>query len=360
MRRYFALLLVFIPLISSALEPTDTHRWVEASDLTMIGKLMDTPNPYWRVDTTVWKGFTSTENKQIRCSAGLGVVFRTDSRNIVIEIERRAPYYGSSTTQIASAGFDLYIRKDGKWIWAGDVAFKPDYAGGPQQLIANMDGSVHECLLYFPVHTELYSCRLGFDEGCLVEAMQNPFRHRIVFSGSSYTHGSSTARPGMSYPLQFERHTGMQALPLGCGGNGKLQMHYALALASVEADAFVFDQFSNPKPEIMMERFFPFLETIRNAHPGVPIIFQQTIYRESGNFDLVSRKHNQEKMDLADSLMAIAIKRYPDVYYIKPSADDGTHEYSVDGTHPNDHGYYLWSRSIEKPILRILRRYGIR
>ena len=58
--------------------------------------------------------------------------------------------------------------------------------------------------------------------------------------------------------------------------------------------------------------------------------------------------------------MAIAVKRYPDVYYIKPSADDGTHEYSVDGTHPDDHGYYLWSRSIEKPILRILRRYGIR
>ena len=39
-----------------------------------------------------------------------------------------------------------------------------------------------------------------------------------------------------------------------------------------------------------------------------------------------------------------------------PNADDGSHEWSVDGTHP----YYLWTRSIEKPILRILRKYGIK
>ena len=32
----------------------------------------------------------------------------------------------------------------------------------------------------------------------------------------------------------------------------------------------------------------------------------------------------------------------------------------MDGTHPDDYGYYLWTRSIEKAILRILRKYGIK
>jgi lysophospholipase L1-like esterase len=32
----------------------------------------------------------------------------------------------------------------------------------------------------------------------------------------------------------------------------------------------------------------------------------------------------------------------------------------VDGIHPDDYGYYLWSRSIEKPLRKILRKYGIR
>jgi lysophospholipase L1-like esterase len=36
--------------------------------------------------------------------------------------------------------------------------------------------------------------------------------------------------------------------------------------------------------------------------------------------------------------------------------DEGT----VDGTHPNDYGYTLWARSIEKPLLKILKKYGIK
>lgn len=32
---------------------------------------------------------------------------------------------------------------------------------------------------------------------------------------------------------------------------------------------------------------------------------------------------------------------------------------TTDGIHPNDNGYSIWERSIEKPILKILRKYGI-
>ena len=53
--------------------------------------------------------------------------------------------------------------------------------------------------------------------------------------------------------------------------------------------------------------------------------------------------------------------KYADVYFIQTDAcAKGSHEYSVDGTHPDDHGYYLWSKSIEKPILAILAKYGIK
>jgi lysophospholipase L1-like esterase len=33
---------------------------------------------------------------------------------------------------------------------------------------------------------------------------------------------------------------------------------------------------------------------------------------------------------------------------------------TADGIHPNDNGYSIWARSIEKPILKILRKYGIK
>lgn len=353
------LLLLCLLALPGLLNAQETLRYVEASDLTLVGKLMDTPNPYWRVDTVRFKGFTRTESNQVRCGAGLAVAFRTDSPVIALRITRRAPYTGPTTTVLSSTGFDLYIRQHGEWIWARNHCFKPG-AEESGILIERMDGSLHDCLLYLPIHTELYSLELGFAEGSVAQALDPPFRHRIVFCGSSYTHGGCTSRPGMSYPMQFERHTGLQVLPLGCGGNGRLQPQFAAVMAAVDADAFVFDQFSNPTPQEMRERFFPFLETVRAAHPGVPIIFQQTIERESGRFDTGARARSRERMALADSLMQIAVQRYPDVYYIKPSPSDGSHEWTVDGTHPSDYGYYLWARSIEKPILRILRRYGIR
>ncbi len=31
--------------------------------------------------------------------------------------------------------------------------------------------------------------------------------------------------------------------------------------------------------------------------------------------------------------------------------------FSIGGVHPNDNGYSLWEKSIEKPILKILRKY---
>ena len=64
-------------------------RYLEASELTLVGKMMETSNPYWRVDTTRFKGFTPAESNQVRCGAGLAVAFRTDSPFIMLRISRR-------------------------------------------------------------------------------------------------------------------------------------------------------------------------------------------------------------------------------------------------------------------------------
>ena len=160
--------------------------------------------------------------------------------------------------------------------------------------------------------------------------------------------------------MQFMRATGLQVLSLGCSGNAKMQPYFADVLCDVEADAFVFDVFSNPRADMIEERLFPFIEKIRAAHPGVPLIFQQTIHRDSRNFNLDAEKVESDKMRVADSLMRIAVKRYDDVYYIIPDASGGKIETQVDGVHPGDYGYGLWAESIRKPVLKILRKYGIK
>ena len=110
----------------------------------------------------------------------------------------------------------------------------------------------------------------------------------------------------------------------------------------------------------MKKRLFPFIEKLQAAHPGVPLVFQRTIWREQRNFNAVKDAAENKKMHTADSLMAIAVKKYKDVYYITPNATSKAHDTSVDGIHPGDHGYTLWAGSIRKPLTRILCKYGIR
>ena len=339
------------------------YTFTEASELTLTGKLFpDTPNPYHRADTVRYKGFNKPENQLLREPSGLAVAFRTNSSTISVKAEYASLNYNLNTGAYSLRGYDLYIRKDGKWLWAGAGCPQLNNENGYNTVIVkDMDGTMKECLLYLPLRSELKSVQIGIESGATIEKADNPFRHRIAIFGSSYTHGVSTSRPGMTYPAQFCRETGLGLLSLGVSGNSKLQPQFAELLAAADAEAFVFDSFSNPTAAMMRERLFPFIETIRAAHPGKPLIFLRSIYREKRNFDTTVAKSEAEKWATADSLMRIAVKRYPDVYYIDcTNATDSRHDSSVDGVHPGDHGYTLWMESIRRPLLRILKKYGIR
>lgn len=338
-------------------------KWtkIEASDLNLCGKAFTTPNPYHRIDTCIYKGFTVGENKQCRVPAGLTVLFKTNAEKIGISVE-----FGEFTHTDAYRsyrGFDLYIKKDGKWLWAGQTSFSYGHKNADlvQEIVKAMAPGEKECLLYMPLYSEVRSCKVCVPQGSKIERLESPFRHKIVFHGSSFTHGISCTRAGMSYPMQFMRKTGLQVIPMGFSGNCKMQPYFADVMEDIDADAFVFDPFSNPNIKMIRQRLEGFVDRMVKAHPGKPLIFQRTIYWEGENFNTDRQKEFQGRRDLTDSLMPILCKRYKDVYYIKPDAAHHNGESSTaDGTHPNDNGYSLWEASIEKPILKILRKYKIK
>ena len=350
--------LIFSLTVAAQTKPG--HYYTEASELNLIGKLFnDTPNPYHRVDTCKFKGFTRGENDQVRSSAGIAVLFRTNSKSIAIKSEYGFYSNGTNTMGVALRGYDLYIKKDGEWLYAASKAGNPA-SDKPFTLINGMDGMMKECMLYLPMYSEMYSVQIGVDEGSVIESLESPFRHRIAIFGSSFTQGISVSRSGMSYPMQFMRHTGMQILSLGCSGNCKMQPYFADVLAAADVDAMIFDAFSNPDAKMIEERLFPFIERIQKAHPDIPLIFMQTIYREGRNFNVNYDRNEQAKMDMAEKLMNEAVKKYDNVYFIVPNTGKEARESSVDGTHPSDMGYMAWARSIEKPVMKILKKYGLK
>ena len=355
------LAMALIAISAGAQTPKNVkYAYTEASDLNLIGKIIDTPNPYHRVDTVRYKGFTKGENEQVRSSAGLAVLFKTNSSVISVLADYGYMNRATNTMGISLRGYDLYLKKDGEWLYAASKAAGNGKEEDNLVIIKDMDDSMKECMLYLPIYSEEYSVKIGVQEGAVLESIESPFRHRIGIFGSSYTQGISTSRPGMSYPMQLMRMTGLQLLSLGCSGNCKMQPYFADVLCDADVDAFIFDCFSNPDAKMIEERLFPFIEKIQAAHPGKPLIFQQTIYRESRNFCLSAADKESKKQAMAEKLMKEAVKKYKDVYFIQTNATNEIHSTSVDGIHPSDYGYTLWAESIRKPVVKILKKYGIR
>lgn len=356
MKRFF----FFLVACTATLTTTAQMRFVEAADLNLIGKAQPTSHSYHRIDTAVYKGFTPEENQQIRCSAGLAVTFKTTSPRIDVWATYRYARRGDNTAGISDAGFDLYIRQNGQWLYAASMA--PRQRGDAFTLIKDMDVSEKECLLYLPIYSELASLKIGVTEDASITPMENPFRHKIVIFGSSFTHGMSTSRAGMSYPMQIERATGLYFCNLGCSGNCRLQPYFADYLRNVQdADAMVFDAFSNPSAQMIRERLIPFIARIRERLPKTPLIFVGTIHRESCNFNLTNRRNEAAKRKAARETMAQAMKQFDHVYFIDREDLTGTdHVTSADGTHPSDLGYWRWAQNLQPELLKILKKYGIR
>ena len=358
MKRFFV---AVICLLIAAAAFGQGKVWTEASDLTIIGKMFpDTPNPYHRIDTVKYKGFTTGENAQVRMSSGLAVCFVTNSPYIYVKTDYANPNNNVNITGISSRGYDLYIKKDGNWLWAGSGAPKMTQLDAEVRIIHNMEEVEHECLMYLPTFSEENSILIGIKEGSVIRPAPVPFRHKVGLFGSSYMHGASTSRGGMAVPAQLTRMTGIQILSIACSGNSKLQPYYADALRDADVEAYIFDSFSNPDAQMIEERLFPYIERIREKKPDTPIIFISSIWRERNNFDQGSYKSEMAKMHMADSLMKIACKKYNDVYFVKSDASTPGHNHQVDGVHPDDYSYEVWAKSIRKPIVRILRKYGIK
>lgn len=363
MRKFLVFCGLFCFAASAAIGQGNKLEFIEATELTILGKVFpDTPNPYERMDFSISEGWVHKDSTLLEMSSGIMVSFKTDSPSIWVKPEFKA-LSGSRNSSWAVRGFDLYIKKDGKWLWGGVCNYRStmDTENGKERsVVKNMDDSMKECLLYLPTESKVSSLMIGVEQGCRLEKGENPFRHRICLHGSSFMHGVATGRAGQTVPGFLTRMTGIQFCSLGVSGDCRMQPQFARALAQADVDAFVFDAFSNGTAETVKANLFNFIETIQAAKPGIPLIFMSTIWRERRNFDREHDAVEGEKIAMADSLMKIAVKKYKDVYYIDSNATIPTHETSVDGVHPGDYGYWLWADSVRKPILKILKKYGIR
>ena len=138
-----------------------------------------------------------------------------------------------------------------------------------------------------------------------------------------------------------------------------MQTEFLDILKKCEADAFLFDAFSNPSEQQINDRLEHFVEEMVKAHPGKPLIFLQSPIDLESYFDTVRYEQRVSHVNTASKIMKVLEKRYKDVYFLEiPDVlgENGT----TDNSHPTDLGFHRFVTVYQPMIAKILKKYGIK
>ncbi len=323
------------------------------------GKALTNANEYHRLDTVNYPNIPSEVKRLLTHPTGLFVSFKTNSEVISAKWCVTDKKVSLNMTAIANKGLDLYIKRNGKWQFAG--VGKPSKTCSEDKIVENMDNSEKECLLYLPIWDEVKELQIGVARDAFIEELPNPFQKRILIYGSSIVHGASASRSGMPYPARLSRSTGLNFINLGLSGAAKMEYPVADMVAGITADAYILDCVPNSSPEEIKERTAYLVTSIRNKQATAPIIIVQSIIREHGYWNKnVGNRVKAQNEQIAKEFNTLQKQGLKNLYFI--TADDllgKEHDATVDGTHPNDLGFDKMIEKLQPAILEILTKHGI-
>lgn len=349
--------LALIGFVSSA----SAEKWVDARDLAIHGHTQKCEqHPYHRIDHAA-----TNLNKKLATmaeeAAGLYVTFKTNSSFIAASWSIVPHRTRDNMSMIIQRGLDLYIKQDGEWRYAQSSRITPDPAvtSYKKLLVKRLPKEEKEFMLYLPGWSEVKSLQIGIEEGATIEGTPSPFRHKVVVYGSSITHGACASRAGMTYTAIMSRNLGIDFINFGFAGQCMMQPEFLEILQKCEADAFIFDTFSNPSAKVIEARLANFVEGITKAHPGKPLIFIQSAIPLETCVDPGKRAKRELRFGTAARIMKELQKQYKDIYLLDVKDVIGK-DGSADNTHPNDLGFSRFVDTYQPKIAKILRKYGIK
>ena len=173
-------------------------KWHDAADLTVIGKPIPTAKPFARIDTAVYKFNDKIIDRYANYSTGLAVLFETDSRSIKAKWTTGSANSGANMAAIGQKGLDLYIMRDGKWVFAGTGSPKMGMAPFNQHegtIVADMAEAAKQKAAAFygnEIHTTLKAAGSVFrynittGESGTYTASSNPMDICVLSSGVRY------------------------------------------------------------------------------------------------------------------------------------------------------------------------------
>lgn len=340
---------------------SSAQQWVDARDLAIHGYTKKSEqHPYYRFDFTPYNLKPLLVNLAQK-PTGMYVSFKTNSSKIYASWTVVPHKLRDNMPIIMQRGLDLYIKKEGEWqyVQASRISCDPSVTSHEKRLAKFLPEGENEFILYLPCWCEVTSLKIGIDSNATIVGTPSPFRHKVIVYGSSITHGAAASRPGLTYTSIMSRNLGIEFANFGFSGQCMMQPTFLEILKTCEADAFLFDTFSNPSAKVIEARLPKFVEELVKAHPGKPLIFMQSAIPLDYCVDSGKRAKRKLRFDTAAHIMKDLTKQYKDVYFLDVPNVIGK-DGSMDNTHPNDLGFQRFVKAYQPKIAKILKKYGIK
>lgn len=322
----------------------------DESPLKLYGvPLYDREKLWQRLPDETLKDVSNLTGLARRCP-GARVCLRTDSPEIAVK-------YTFETFSV-DIGMSIYACQSAH-VLVGDRR-KPYFAGliGPKSYDEKtVDGSVkkkaemEDVTIFLPRNERICDIEIGVADGARVEAPTPYDGKPIVYYGSSITEGGCCCNPFNVYNAAISNHLNMDYVNLGFSGSAKGELVIADFINTLDMSAFVYDYDNNsPTADTLRATHEPFFRRIREKHPDLPILMM-SMPREIYDPEFLERRDIIR--ETYDRAVAAGDKHVAFIDGFTFFGDTDRHTCMVDGTHPNDLGFYRMTQAVE-PVLRKL------
>jgi len=336
-----------------------TTLWVDAKTLTIQGM-------GWKSDITDYTRLPNKFQTKVtpevwslsRHSAGISVLFMVTGTSFISgKWTLKGNGYLPNMTPQGVNGLDLYVKLNGKWVWAG--------VGKPAKDLLQQETSLkggfsptktYECMVYLPLYNGISALEIGFSPGSKVTPTPTSQKKPIVIYGTSITQGCSASRTGMSFVSMLGRRFDVPMVNLGFSGNGLMEANFGEIMGEIDASAYVIDCLGNMtsfSTQEITDRTLVLVRKLRQLRPTTPIVLVEDrnyAYANLAGTPVV----NNRRIGLK-AAYDILIKETSNLQYVEGDQLLGEDtEATVDGSHPSELGMYRYFIALEPVISKVL------
>lgn len=364
-KAYILLFALLVPALAQAAELSG-FRYEDATNFRIINRgWNNTATPYSRMPQYMQDSCRENQWWLYNHSAGIGIRFATNSKRIAAQYNLINNFHMQHMAMTGIKGTDLYYLNEETNRWEYVNTARPQEKDGKADsiqsklFVENLDGEMHEYLLYLPLYDGVNWVQIGVDStAALVQPrVDNPRKGKIVFYGTSIMQGGCASRTGMVATSMIQRDLGVECVNLGTSGEGKMDFAIARAMATIDdVLCYVVDPVPNCTEMMCDTLTYDFVSILRRLRPEVPIIMVEGItypYARHNSFfrDYLPKKNaafrrNYERMKAENPV---------GLYYVPTDGLVGENmEGTVDGIHLTDLGFRAYADIVERYIEQAL------